>query len=309
MIHVHSLALLAVAAVSFEPPSVEVDGFTLRFESSKVEASSQYPGRKVSNVLLSFEVDPKDRTKSYAFEIGQRFVARDQAGSEIRVGRYYPLGGRETAFRLAGYPPTDDPERSFVFRNTLIFTLPVLDASPSTIQTLEGDLFVFDVSPLTFIFKSDDLVPNTVKTAEGAEARLFLFDQGERGAEVGFKLKLPIRSRASALGGGGFIHDQYLLFGKFGDRMTRLTSNYNGGFPKGGAVVQDDNRDQVELVFNFVKFDRKPDELRLVLPRLEYPRRLPFRLSGLKIPEHSSEPPKRKAPRVRQNEGRTIQPH
>jgi len=295
MIHMPCLAVIAVTTAFFEPPTVEVEGFTLRHESAKTESSNQYPGRTVSNILLSFAVEPKDRTKSYAFEIGQRFVARDRTGSEVRLGRVYPLGGRETAFQLAGYPPTDDPERSFVFRSTLIFTLPVLDANPTSIQVLEGDLYVFDVSPLEFVFKRADLVPNTVKTTGAAEARLFLYDEGERGAEIGFKLKLPVRSRASALGGGGFIRDQFLLFGKIGERMTRLPASYNGGLPRGGAVVQDDIRDQVELNFNSFKFERRPEEIRLVVPQMEYPRRLPFRLSGITIPERPA-PPRQKRP-------------
>ena len=153
----------------------------------------------------------------------------------------------------------------------------------TSIATLEGDLFVSDVELIEFTYGKEELDPNITKKTKGAEAKLFLYDEGPRGVEIGFKLRLPIRSRAEALTGGmGIRQDHVLLFATDGGRKWALTSNGRSGGGIGGD--DDDLRTRTERQFHAVHLDRRPEALHLVIPIVEYPRRLTFRLKDVALP-------------------------
>src|SRR5262245_32822221 len=145
--------LLLVAAAMLnadgnDGPSVELDGHTLKVESTTTA------GQTSKFLTITFTVDPKDSRKSVAYEIGQRFVARDAAGKEIPL-EPSPHIVFEPAFRLAGYPA---PPKSAAIQldrpsqtpNPLRTVIPHLSNQVDKIATLEGDLFVSEVELLEF---------------------------------------------------------------------------------------------------------------------------------------------------------------
>jgi len=275
------------AALAFEdatPSSAIVDGHTLRVESvSTVVTQPAQEGRLASKTAsITFAVDPKDVAKSFAYEIGQRFVARDAAGKEIAVGQVHGQSSREPSFRLAGYPqpPTDGPFSSF--RGSLKVALPLLDAGVKSIATLEGDVFVSDVELFEFTFTKDELDPNITKKFNGAEAKLFLYDEVERGVEIGFKIALPVRSRARALTGEGLSNDHFLLFATQEGRKVSLAPHGSSG--GGNGYNFGEPRYRTVREFSLGRMDRKPDALHLVIPQIEYPRRHVFRIKDVPIP-------------------------
>ena len=299
MIELVLIALL-VAADDKDHPSTTIEGHTLRVDGVSVMGGGFVPpgqqGRALKSVSITFAAEPKDAGKSYAYEIGQRFVARDAAGKEIPMGPVRGSGMREPSFRLAGYPAKkDDPV--FAFRDAMTTTLPLQDVGVASLATLEGDLFVSEVETLEFTFAGKELDPNCVKTANGAEAKLVMFDEIEHGFNIGFKLKVPVRSYPDALlggGGRGFVLEPCLLFATDGGRKfpLRTSGSSTGG---GGGASSNDSRQRLNRDFHAVGLDRRPEALHLLILHLEPPRRLPFQLKDVPIP--AAAPPRQVPPR------------
>jgi len=276
-------------------PTTSVDGHKLRAEKVSTSQFNKNE-RPVKNVSITFAVEPKDAAKSFAYELGQRFVARDAAGKEIPLGRVRSSMRSEPEFRLAGYPTSIKSDRLTHFRDSMTVTIPLLKADVTSLATLEGDLFVSDVELLEFTFDKNELNPNTVKKSKEAEAKLFLFDEGQRGVDIGFKLSLPIRSRPEALTGGhgGIGSEQCLLYATEAGRKSRLaTSGFSASGGRSGS--EDDARVRSEREFHRVELNGKLDALHLVIPQIESPRRFPFQLKDVPVPA----PPERPAPPVK----------
>jgi len=273
--------------------STTVEGHALRIDNIAVIGEIVPAGRQgpaVKHVSITFAAEPKDPSKSYAYEIGRRFVARDAAGKEIRLGPIHGVGGREPSFRVAGFPPKkDDPFRGF--HAAITVSLRLQDPAVTMIATLEGDLFVSEVETLEFTFAGKELDPNCTKTVRATEAKLVMFDETPRGFDVAFKLKLPVRSSPEALGGGarGLASQICLLYATDGGRKFPLTNM--GSSMGGGSTRGDDPRQRYEREFHNVGLDRRPEALHLVLPNVELPRRHVFHLKDVPIPAPA--PPQR----------------
>ena len=170
--------------------------------------------------------------------------------------------------------------------------VPLLKGDVSTIATLEGDFYVSEVELLEFAFQRNELNPNVVKTAGGAEAKLFLFDQNDRGVDVGFKLRLPIRSRAESLVGSSFnsFNEQLLLFATEAGRKTSLNSRA-GSRSGGGGEATEDPRYRMTQEFQLVNFGPNVEALHLVIPQIEYPRRVKFQFKNVPAPAPAARPP------------------
>jgi hypothetical protein len=169
----------------------------------------------------------------------------------------HAFGSREPAFRLAGYPSAAKTDRSFRMRDSMTVTIPLLKGDVTSIATLEGDLFVSDVELLEFTFDKKDLTPNTIKKAGSAEVKLFLFDEGRRGVDIGFKMRLPVRSHAEALGGSrSFNQQHFLLFVTQEGRKSLLHLSGSGG--GGSAGTEDDPRAHLDREFQAVNLGGTP---------------------------------------------------
>jgi len=280
-------AAAVIAALSWADgdglPSIALDGHTLRVEHvSASRAWDRGDGRLVRNVAIAFAVDSKNASKSYAFEIGSRIVARDAAGQEIPLGRSF-AGGREPALRLAGYSKVARPGQPGSMPDSLTATIPLFKTDAAEIATLEGDLFVSDVEVAEFTFPKSEWTPNVVKKVGSAAAKLYMFDERERGVDIGFKLDLPVRGRAESLIGNSAPRERPLLFADSGGRKSLLFAPGSGGHG-GGEELGESGRVRVVRQFLGVVLPANPDSLHLVVPVIEYPRRFPFRLGPLTIP-------------------------
>jgi hypothetical protein len=286
-----TIASIAAFAATFWSADAVVDGHKLRIEKTSTLGRFEQKGRTVSHLSVTFAVDPKDPKKSFAYEIGQRFVARDVAGKEIPLGRVQSSGFREPAFRIAGYPSAPKTDPPFHMRDSMTVTIPLLNADVTSIAVLEGDLFVSDVETLEFTFDKNELTTNAIKKSGAAEVKLFLFDEGRRGVDIGFKMRLPVRSRADALAGGrGMRSEHFLLFATHEGRKSML--HMSGGGGGGGAGTEDDPRVLLDREFHAVELGGTPDALHLVIPHVESPRRHVFHLKDVPVPP----PPPKKGP-------------
>ena len=122
--HALSVAILLSAGEDGRPSAV-VDGHQIRVETITT-SPFMMKDRQVRHVSISFAVEPKDAGKSFAYELGQRFVAFDAAGKEIPLGRAqssFMMRG-EPEFRLAGYPTAANPARAAPFRDSMSVTIP-----------------------------------------------------------------------------------------------------------------------------------------------------------------------------------------
>jgi hypothetical protein len=176
-------------------------------------------------------------------------------------------------------------------RDPMTITIPLMNPDVTSIATLEGDLFVSDVEALEFTFNKNELNTNTIKTSGAAEVKLFLFDEGRRRVDIGFKMRLPVRSRAEALAGGyGSHREHFLLFVTQGGRKSMLHPSGSGG--GGNPGTEDDPRVHLDREFQVGEFGGTPDALHLVIPHVEPPRRHVFHLKDVPVPP----PPPRKGP-------------
>lgn len=276
-----SAALLASADEN-RTPTAELNGHTLRVERTTTAPWQRENGQIARSLTITFAVEPKDARKSYAYEIGQCFRARDAKGNEIPLD-HTQIVGFEPAFRLAGFPPAPKANGPNVARDALTTSIPVASAEVDQIATLEGDLFVSDVELLEFKFTRNELDPNFVKYNGAVEAKLYLYDEQRRGVDVGFKFRWPERSYSRVLAGAGNpARDHVLLFADHGGVLTRLTAPGSGN----GDLIEIGNGRRIRVFreFHRVELDRKPDALHVVLPRIEYPRRLPFVVKDVPVP-------------------------
>lgn len=288
-----NVAYLCAAAVLLaadeKPVSVALDGHTLSIQHVDATMTRAGSGQELK---IEFAAEPKDATKSFAYEVGQRFVAKDAEGKDIPVGMVQSMGRSRAVFRLSGYPK-ETAGRISPFGDALTIRLPLLKSNVATIASLEGDLFVSDVELLEFTFARKELNPNVVKTAGGGEAKLYLFDEQERGVEVGFKLRLPLRSQAESLGGRNFGMEQILLFAREGGRKTALPSRGMSGSGNGSMQGSTDFRSRYACDFHLASLSPSLESLHLVIPQIEYPRRLKFELKNVPVPAPAAMPPGR----------------
>jgi hypothetical protein len=273
--------VFALAVADEKPrPSVFVDGHKISIDNTSTTGlQDAKDGRPSKTVSFAIGLQPKDAAKSYAFEVGQRLIARDAAGNEIAIGRANSFGGREPTFLMAGYPITAEGERygppkiSYSMR-----------ADATTIAAIEGDLFVSEIEVLDFTFSKEELNPNVTKKSGEAEARLILFDaDAVHGADIGFKFRLPIRNHADSLAGGR-TRDRFFLYASEAGRKFPL---YGGGQGGGGSLRGGNDNPRIRTThweFHGIKLDRRPDALHLVIPLVEYPRRHTFRIKDVPIP-------------------------
>src|SRR6476619_3477570 len=83
----------AVAITAFlgaddaRPQTAEVDGHVVQVERVTTASPSIQNGKPIKHLCATSAVDPKDAKKSFAYETGHRFVARDAAGKAIPLGR------------------------------------------------------------------------------------------------------------------------------------------------------------------------------------------------------------------------------
>ena len=287
------ISIAALSAPADEKPisSTTIEGHSLSIQSVESAPSRiGVDGNPGKDLTIGFAASPNDAAKSYGYEIGQRFVARDADGKEIPLGRVNSRSRSGAFFRLAGYPVVKS-ERLSPFGDSMTIQMPLLKGDLSSIATLEGDLFVSEVELLEFTFNRNELNPNVVKTAGGGEAKLFLYDETERGVEVGFKLRLPIRSRAESLAGSsfGFGNEQYLLFATEAGRKTSLNSRGGSGSGTGGDA-SGDFRLRMTREFHLAGVSPQLEAVHLVIPQIEYPQRLKFQLKDVPAPAPAAKP-------------------
>ena len=269
-------------------PTTTVDGHTLQI--TRVDSKMGARGRKrrqVTNLTITFTVETKDPSKSFAFEIGRRFVARSADGKSISLGALPASVYHEPAYSIAEFPAEKSDAktdgRNPRFRAPMTTTLTVLDTDVTNIATLDGDLLVSEAELLEFAFTRDELNPNTVKKSGNAEAKLFLFDVGEHGADIGFKLKLPVPSRSTKpVGVAAFGSERILLGTTDAGRKKRLSAMLGLVLPLGR--IAGDSRERIQFETQISDFPRKPDVLHLFIPQPSSARRHVFRLKDVPIP-------------------------
>ena len=283
-----SMTAVALLLGADDHPTTTVDGHTLQI--TRVDSKMGTRGRKrrqVTNLIITFAVETKDPSKSFAFELGRRFVARSADGKSIPLGTLPASVSHEPAYTIAEFPAeksdvkTDG--RNLRFRAPMTTILTVLDSDVTNIATLDGDLLVSEAEFLEFAFSKEELNPNTVKKSGNAEAKLFLFDVGEHGADIGFKLKLPVPSRSTKPVAVPVFGSERILLGTTdAGRKKRLSATQGLVLPLGR--ISGDLRERLQYETQISDFPRNPDVLHLFIPQPAPARRHVFRLKDVPIP-------------------------